>query len=410
MMGISLDRRKATGRGLLAAALLAAGLAAAPWAPGMAQDKVKIGASAAKTGPLAGGTAVTHWPNIQLWVHDVNAKGGLQVGDRRIPVELVEYDDRTSNEEAVKNVQRLATVDEVDFIIPPYGTGINLATAPLFARYGYPQIAVTAVTDKADEFAARWPNSFWTLGTSTAFAASVADVLAKLRDAGTIGSRVALVNVADAFGIELANAGREALTAAKFEIVYDSSYPLGTQDLAPVINGAKAASPDAFVAFSYPPDTFALTEQARISDLDVKAFYVGVATAFPAFAGKFGPAAEGIMGAGGIDAGTDEMKAYRARHKEVTGQDADYWASPVMYASLQMLEQAVARAGSLDRAKVMAELKNGSFDTVMGKVTFDGNVNRKFWTVGQWQDGVFNGIASTGLPGEKAPVAKQGWK
>ncbi|MFC3228362.1 amino acid ABC transporter substrate-binding protein [Marinibaculum pumilum] len=407
-MGRQIDRR-----GLMAAAAIAAGalaMAGLGSAPVLAADSIKIGATAAKTGPLAGGTAVTHWPNIQLWVHDVNAKGGIQVGDTKMPVELVEYDDRTSNEEAVKNVQRLATVDEVDFIIPPYGTGINLAVAPLLARHGYPQIAVTAVTDKGDEFAARWPNTFWTLGTSTAFASSVADVLSQMRDAGTIGSKVALVNVADAFGIELANAGRAALEAAKFDIVYDSSYPLGTQDLAPVINGAKAAEPDAFVAFSYPPDTFALTEQARISDFAPKAFYVGVATAFPAYAGKFGAAAEGVLGAGGVNAGTDAMKAYRARHKEVTGQEADYWASPVMYASLQILEQAIERAGTLDRAKVIEQLKNGSFDTVMGTMTFDGNVNRKFWTVGQWRDGVFHGVASTGMEGEMAPVAKEGWE
>ena len=406
-MGTKIHRR-----GLMAAALCAAGalMVAAAAGPAAAQDTVKIGASAAKTGPLAGGTAVTHWPNIQLWVHDVNAKGGMKVGDKRIPVELIEYDDRTSNEEAVKNVQRLATVDEVDFIIPPYGTGINLAVAPLLARHGYPQIAVTAVTDKGDEFAKRWPNTFWTLGTSTAFASSVVDVLSQMREAGTIGSKVALVNVADAFGIELANAGREALEKADFEIVYDSSYPLGTQDLAPVINGAKAAEPDAFVAFSYPPDTFALTGQAQISDFAPKAFYVGVATAFPAYAGKFGAAAEGVLGAGGVNADAEAMKAYRARHKEVTGQEADYWASPVMYASLQMLEQAVERAGTLDRAAVIEELKKGDFDTVMGPMTFDNNVNRKFWTVGQWRDGVFHGVASTGMDGEKAPVAKQGWK
>lgn len=397
------------GRGLLAAAaaLLVAG--AIGVAQPAAADVIKIGASAAKTGPLGGGVAVTHMPNIQLWVHDVNERGGIQVGDRRMKVELIEYDDRTSNEEAVKNIQRLATVDQADFIIAPYATGINLATAPLFARHGYPQIAVSAVTDRADEFAERWPNSFWLLGSSTAFAASVADVLDQMRKAGDIGDRVALVNVADAFGIELANAGREALNAAGFDIVYDASYPLGTQDLAPVINGAKAANPDAFVAFSYPPDTFALTEQAQISDLDVKAFYVGVATAFPAYVGRFGAAAEGVLGAGGINVDTPQMQAYRARHKEVTGQDADYWASPVTYASLEMLEQAIQRAGTLDREAVIAQLQNGSFDTVMGTIDLDGNINRKFWTVGQWQDGVFRGVASTGLEGAVAPVAKQGW-
>ena len=142
---------------------------------------------------------------------------------------------------------------------------------------------------------------------------------------------------------QLANAGRPALQAAGFDIVYDSSYPLGTQDLAPVISAAKDAGPDSFVAFSYPPDTFALTEQARISNLDVGAFYVGVATAFPAFLGKFGAAAEGILGAGGVNPDTAEMQAYRKQHVEVTGAEADYWASPVMYASLEILEAAVER-------------------------------------------------------------------
>jgi branched-chain amino acid transport system substrate-binding protein len=202
-----------------AASLLATAMLAAP---AVAQDMIKIGASAPKTGPLAGGSAVTYWPAIQLWVHDVNERGGIDVGGTKMKVELIEYDDRTSNEEAIKNIQRMATVDEVDFIIPPYGTGINLATAPLIAKYGYPHIAVTAITDGVDEFAARWPNSFWTLGTSRALAETLAGVLKDMRDAGQINEKVAVVNVADAFGIELANAGKPALQEAGFEIVYET--------------------------------------------------------------------------------------------------------------------------------------------------------------------------------------------
>ena len=80
-------------------------------------------------------------------------------------------------------------------------------------------------------------------------------MLKKLKDEGKIGNKVAIVNVADAFGIELANAGRPIFQQAGFEIVYDKSYPLGTQDFAPVMKAAKAANPDAFVAWSYPPDT-----------------------------------------------------------------------------------------------------------------------------------------------------------
>ena len=113
-------------------------------------------------------------------------------------------------------------------------------------------------------------------------------MLKKLKDEGKIGNRVAIVNVADAFGIELANAGRPIFQQAGFEIVYDRSYPLGTQDFAPVMKAAKAANPDAFVAWSYPPDTFGLAEQAKIEGLNVKAYYSAVGVAFPAFNGKFG--------------------------------------------------------------------------------------------------------------------------
>ncbi len=374
-----------------------------------AADVIKIGAVAPKTGPLAGGSAVTHWPNLKLWVSQVNARGGLKLKSGPAKIELIEYDDRTNPGETIKAVQRLATQDKVDFIIAPYGTGLNLAAAPIFAKYGYPQISVTAITDKVSELTKRYPNLFFTLGSTTAFAQSVADILKKLAADGKIGKRVAMVNVADAFGIELANAARPVFKAAGLEVVYDKSYPLGTQDLSPVVKGAKAANPDAFVAWSYPPDTFGLTAQAKIVGLDVKVFYTAVATAFPVYAGKFGGAIEGVIGAGGINVGTAEMMAYRKAHKEVTGKDADYWASAVVYASLQILEQAIEGVGSKDRKAVSSYIKANSFDTVIGPVKFNNQNNDKFWTVGQWQDGVFHGVSSTGRPGAKAVKLKSGW-
>jgi len=386
-----------------AAFIMATGFAAA-------QDTLKIGASAPKTGPLAGGAAVTHWPNIKLWIQEVNNRGGLKVGGKQMKLELVEYDDKTSGEEAVKNIQRLATVDKVDFIVTPYSTGINVATAPLIAKYGYPHITTSAATDNVPEFAKRWPNSFWLLGTSKQLAEGVADALKKLRDSGAIGKRVALVNVADAFGLELVNAGKPALQKAGFEIVYEASYPLGTQDVAPIISAAKAANPDAFVAFSYPPDTFALTEQAQVQKFDVGAFYVGVGTAFPGYAARFKDNANGVMGVGGITPDSAAIAEYRKKHKEATGADPDSWASATTYAGLEILGQAIERAGSIDKAAVIAELRKSPFKTVIGEVNLADNINHNVWAVGQWQDGTFNGVASAGIPGAKAPVKKAPWK
>ena len=377
--------------------------------PAVKADTIKIGASAPKTGPLAGGSTVTFWPNVKLWVKQVNDSGGIKLKTGKAKIQLIEYDDRTNPGEAIKNVQRLATQDKVDFILAPYGTGFNLATAPIFAKFNYPLITHTAITDKVEALTKRYSNIFFTLGTTTDFAGSVAQILGKMKAAGTIGNKVAMVNVADAFGIELANAARPIFKKAGFNIVYDKSYPLGSPDLSPIIRGAKGTNPDAFVAWSYPPDTFGLTAQAKVQGLNVKAYYTAVATSFPAFGGKFGKSAEGILGAGGINHDTKVMKDYFASHKAVTGKTPDYWASGMVYATFQILRNAIEAVGTKDRKAVTAYIKNNGFDTVMGKISFTNQVNKKYWTVGQWQNGKFYGVSSTGRSGEKAVKVKPKW-
>ncbi|UCE31633.1 MAG: amino acid ABC transporter substrate-binding protein [Burkholderiales bacterium] len=391
-------------------AVAAAVAAALPFGTAHAADPIKFGLSAHKTGPLAAGEAVTQTPAVELWISQVNERGGLKMKDgTQRKVELIEYDDRTNPGEAIKAIQRLATQDKADFIIAPYGTGFNLAVAPIFAQYGYPQLAVSAITDKTRELAERYPSIFFTLGNTTAFAGSVAEILAKMHADGKIGNKVAMVNVADAFGIELAEAARPIFKEKGLEIVYDKSYPLGTQDLSPVVKGAAAANPDAFVAWSYPPDTFALTELAKIENLNVKAFYTAVATCFPGYLGKFGKSIDGNLGAGGVNPDEPKMAAFYAAHKTVTGKDADFWAGPVTYAALQVLEQAIEGVGAPDRKAVVEYIKNNTFDTVMGQWKFNNQSIDQFWTVGQWQGGKFYGVASTGKQGEKGVVLKSGW-
>jgi branched-chain amino acid transport system substrate-binding protein len=304
-------------------------------------------------------------------------------------------------------VERLATVDKADFIMPVYATGFNLAVAPTYAKYGYPLITQACVTDQIDKLTKQYPNIFIVQGSTTAFAGGAISVLKKLKDGGQIGNKVAVVNVADDFGIELANAGRPLFKDAGFEIVYDKSYPLGTQDLSPVVKAAKAANPDAFVAWSYPPDTFALLEQAKIEGLNVKAYYSAVATAFPGFYGKYGPVAENVLGAGGIKS-TPEIAAYYKAHKEVTGVDADYWGSPFYYSLLQIITQAIEGVGSMDLAAITAYLKANKFKTIVGELDIRNQRLDKFWTVGQWQDGSFKAVNGVGFT-DFAPVKLKTW-
>jgi branched-chain amino acid transport system substrate-binding protein len=369
---------------------------------------VRVGVVGAKTGPLAPGAAVTHFPPYQLWAHEVNERGGLKLKEGQRKIELIEYDDRTQPPEAIKAVERLATVDKADWIGGVYATGFNLATAPTFAKYGYPQLTQACVTDQGAALVKKYPGFFMFQSTTTNYANGAIGVLKKLKDSGQIGNKVAVVNVGDDFGIELANAGRPLFKQAGFEIVYDKSYPLGTQDYTPVIKAAQAATPDAFVAWSYPPDTFGLADAAKIEGLSVKAYYCAVGCAFQGFSQKNGTAAENILGAGGI-VDTPEIRDFYKRHKEVTKVDADYWGSPFYYAMLQMLTESIEAVGSMDRMAIADHFRNRKFKTLVGEVELPGQILDKVYTVGQWQSGFFSAVAGEGFTNFVQVKLKTSW-
>ncbi len=397
-------------RAALAGTAAALGLPAIARAQG-APAAVRIGYAVSKTGPNAGGASITTIPNYELWVKEVNAAGGLQVGDRRVSIQVTEYDDRSVSEDAVRAVERLINQDRVDFILSPWGTAMNLAVAPILNRAGYPQLAATAVTDRAPQLGQRWTNSFWMLGTGQDAGAGLAEVLGPLRRAGRIGDTVALVAVADGFGIELANGMRPALQRAGFRLTYDRSYPVGSQDMGPILAEAARGNPEVFVACSYPPDTLALTEQARVTGFNPKVFYTGVGTAFPLYKQRFGANVEGVMGVGGVDAASPRFQDYLRRHVASAGREPDRWASAITFASLEMLQQAIERVGRIDRAAVIRELQTGSFETVIGTVKLQNNLLTDIWQVGQWQGGEFFGLVPVAKQGARQPVLpKPAWQ
>ncbi|HEY6511271.1 MAG TPA: amino acid ABC transporter substrate-binding protein [Burkholderiaceae bacterium] len=372
---------------------------------------LKIGYSASKTGPNAGGVATQITPVYGMWVKEVNAAGGINVKGKKMPVEIVEYDDRSSSEEAVRAYERLATQDKVDFVLAPWSTGINLAVAPTLNKYNFPHLAVASITDMAPQLVKRWSNVFFCLGGGSMYGEALIDILEVQRKAGLIGSNIAMINIADAFGVDLSGGARKAAAKHGFKLVYDKSYPIGTQDMSPLISEAKATDADAFVAFSYPPDSIAITEQARVSAYNPKVFAVGVGTAFPIYKKRFGANVEGVMGCGGVAADSPSFQAFYKKHVEMTGQEPDRWANVVMYSTLQILQQAIERAGTSDRAAVIDEIKKNSFDTANGTMKFTDQQWTDLWFIGQWQNGEFYGVAPAAKAGaKKVLLPKPAWK
>jgi len=106
-----------------------------------AAEPIKIGYLAALTGDFAA-YGITEVNMAKLVVGDVNAKGGV-LGR---PLELVVYDTKTRNEDAVNAVRRMIESDKVVAIVGANSSGINIATAPIVNKGRSPRYPRSAPT------------------------------------------------------------------------------------------------------------------------------------------------------------------------------------------------------------------------------------------------------------------------
>ena len=392
----------------LTAALLA-GVAATAATAQEAPKSIKIGYVTSLSGPQSAGAMLTTVPNYRLWVDDVNKAGGLMLKkyDKRIPIEATEIDDTSNIENMVRLLERLMSVDKVDIVLSPWGTGPNLAAAATFAKHGYPQIMGTAGSDRLEELVKQFPTMFWFLSKPSEQIKAIVDVMADQKGKGKIDDTVAVFVVQHPFGQEYSASLKPTLASAGFKVVYETVYPFPPTDLSAQIKAARATNAQTMIALSYPPDTFMLTEQAAINDFNPKMKFLGVGVAFPSYKGKFKDSINGIFGLGGWNPNGPGMKEYFERHKVVNkGQEPDRWASAATYAGLQILQQAIERVGEIDRAKIMQEMKTGTFKTVAGDIKLGDNRDASPWHLGQWQDGEYYAVAPANRPGAKAAVVK----
>jgi branched-chain amino acid transport system substrate-binding protein len=96
-----------------------------------AADVVKIGEIATQTGDFAAyGQAEIE--AVKIAVKEINAAGGVKVGDKMMPIEITMYDCRTRQEDMVNAARRLVEQDKVVAVIGPSGSGLCIAASPIF--------------------------------------------------------------------------------------------------------------------------------------------------------------------------------------------------------------------------------------------------------------------------------------
>lgn len=377
---------------LILVLLLNACGASAPIAgAGEAPEKIIIGNAIALSGPNAPAAALSQIPSYDLWVQDVNAAGGIYVKefDKKIPVEILRYDDTSDVGTAVQLTEKLIVEDQVHFILPPWGTASNFAIAPVVSEHTMPTLGCTVSSKQLAAEAEKYPSFFGVLNQAPSQGAALVAVAQEL---GV--KTAAVIHHNDLHGIEFAGDVLPQLSAGGVDVVLYKTYPAGATDLSQLLREVQAANVDALIAFSYPPETFLMTGQMREIGLNPKMFYATVGVAFPVFRDAIaaGGAAEGVMGAG---AWNPQVKAegaqgYFDRHVAMAESEPDRWASAACYASGQILQQAIEAAGTLNPAEVQKAIASGEFNTILGNVKFDNQFNTVYpGNIGQWQNGEF---------------------
>jgi branched-chain amino acid transport system substrate-binding protein len=368
---------------------------------------VRIGYTMARTGPWTGGAQVSQEPNYLLWAEQQNAAGGLNVKGTKRMIELISSDDRSDTETVVRTYEKLMGSDKVDLVLPPWGSNANFAVAPLANRFGYPFLAPTALSRRLVEM--KLPYFFLLLQQPKAMCDALVDML-KANGAKSI----ACIYVDDLFGLENYAALKVALQGSGISLIEDKSYPGGVKDLSPVLRSIKDKNPDAFVGFTYPPDTILASRQAKEIGFNPKFFYASVGTAFQLYRNVMTPAgAEGVLGMGSWNAKTSPgAKAYFDAHVKKFGaaKEPDRWASGATWAGLEILTNAVKQAG-LDRKAIRDYVAATTHKTILGDVKFTGSENTATpGTVSQWQNGEFEVVWPPKVATAKLVANKPAWK
>ena len=374
--------------------------------------EIKVGFTLSQSGPYSMGAQLQQMPNYVMWAEEVNARGGILIKKlgKRLPVRLVHYDDRSDIETAVRLYERLATKDKVDLMLPPWGTSMTFAVASIADRYGYPLIGVTVSSMRLKELGLK--NFFSMMQAPDAVCGAIVDLLAAVREKANLKS-LGMINVSDLWGVEVVKESVPLFRDKGFKIVMEKSYPLGSKDLTVVLKELKAKKIDTYIGYSYPGDTFLATAQSQGLGFNPKVFWAGIGAILPAYEAKFGAAVNGVMGPGTWNQKVPfkGSKEYYGRFVKRWKVKPDHWGGPCTWASLQCIEQAIAKVGDLDRKKLTQALHNDKFSTIIGPVKFTRGSNLATpGMVMQWQQGVYEII----WPKERATaepiVPKPAWK
>jgi branched-chain amino acid transport system substrate-binding protein len=343
---------------ILKSAAAGAALVASPAILRAQAAPIKIGILQPVTGALA--QDGEHGKlGAEIALAEINAAGGIKSMDGA-KLEMVFGDARSSPEAGTQEVERMQG-EGVAAIVGGFASPICLAASQAASRYDIPYLVDVGVSDQIVKRGLK--NTFRFGPGFGSVTASALDNLQKLNDAaGKPAKTVVIVHEDGLFGSGMAKLLGAELPKRGFEILETVAHPTPSRDMANVALRIRALKPDLVIPSSYYGEFVLLArtmQQQRIKPKGIYAVLNGAASNFR-FVKEFPDAANLVMD---CNHWADPRKAKTAEVKAAAEKAGKFWLynTPLNYSSVRLLADAIERAGSADRVKIIEALAASSF-------------------------------------------------
>jgi branched-chain amino acid transport system substrate-binding protein len=376
----------------------------------LAQDTIKIGAVLPLSKAAFAQAGEEQRRGLLMALEEVNQAGGV-LGKK---VDLIIEDDTGEPSVGIAAAEKLLTRDKVVALIGGYSSTITYAQLNAIQRLE-PFVAwVGASSTKVEhEFGPkRWffhyhPWDYHRQSTIRDFLLSISPR----------PKTIAIAYEDGIYGTTSRDYAVKYLKEKGFEVVFDERFKSGSSDFTPMLTKIKKVNPEVFYWVAYAGDTTLLMKQAKEIDFNPKLF-LSVAINFPQYKPSLGATGDYV---GGVDVWIPGMKLpetvkwMEKFNKAYPGRTPEYWV-PLAYTNLMTVVDAIKRAGSTDKEKLIAAMEKTDYNSPVGKMTFkkseEGGLHQAIdeQIITQWQSGVSYVVYPTSKATGKLIYPTPNWK
>lgn len=314
-------------------------------------------------GPLTGsaasyGTSVKQ--GAEVAVKEINAAGGVKVGDKTYTLSLNFLDDEASEDTAVTAYGNLMDKG-INALLGGTTSGASIAVSELTKDDGILQITPSGSAMACTDY----DNVFRVCFTDPLQGETLADYAAK------VGYKkvAVLYNNSDEYSTGVMNAFVERAKANGIEIVANEAFADKDVDFKTQLTNIKNTDAEAlFVPAYYEADAY-IAKQAKDAGMTLPLFgsdgWDGVIKA-----STDTTALEGVVFLSPFLATADSAKNFTAAYEEAYKATPDQFAAD-SYDTVYVIKAAMEKAGSIENAALIAAMTEIEVDGLTGQMTFD---------------------------------------